>query len=135
MYMPTMPTTIGRSSPPTAESPSCSSCLSPLPLRFPRQFGTPGGWDLIAVMLHACVDYPFPRPAVSGWMFAMLAVLYMAQAADRQRLRGAPMPTSSMRWNRFRACDEDADIGFHNWVESSSLPARFNLYRCCHQPA
>jgi O-antigen ligase len=37
---------------------------------------------LIAVMLHACVDYPFPRPAVSGWMYALLGVLYMEQSSD-----------------------------------------------------
>ncbi|MGB8845689.1 MAG: hypothetical protein WCC73_08405, partial [Terracidiphilus sp.] len=67
----------------------------PFAAAVPTAIRHPWGMGLIAVMLHACVDYPFPRPAVSGWMFAMLAVLYMAQAADRQRLRGAAMPTSS----------------------------------------
>jgi O-antigen ligase len=41
------------------------------------------GIGLIAVVLHACVDFPFPRPAVSGWMFAMLGLLYMARNSDR----------------------------------------------------
>jgi hypothetical protein len=33
-------------------------------------------------MMHACVDFPFPRPAVSGWMFALLALLYMRRESD-----------------------------------------------------
>ena len=45
----------------------------------------PWGLGLAAVMLHACVDYPFPRPAVSGWMFAMLGLLYMARNSDRRQ--------------------------------------------------
>jgi hypothetical protein len=51
------------------------------------------GLGLIAVMLHACVDYPFPRPAVSGWLFAMLALLYIARSSDR--LRQGPEETQS----------------------------------------
>jgi O-antigen ligase len=38
----------------------------------------PWSWGLAAVALHALVDYPFPRPAVSGWMFALLGLLYAA---------------------------------------------------------
>jgi len=37
---------------------------------------------LIAVMLHACVDYPFPRPAVSGWMYALLGALSIERISD-----------------------------------------------------
>lgn len=33
---------------------------------------------LIAVLLHACMDYPFPRPAVSGWIYLLLGLLLMA---------------------------------------------------------
>ncbi|HVN94180.1 MAG TPA: O-antigen ligase family protein [Terracidiphilus sp.] len=51
----------------------------------------PWGLGLAAVMLHACVDYPFPRPAVSGWMFAMLGLLYMARNSDR-RQKGVATP-------------------------------------------
>jgi hypothetical protein len=48
----------------------------------PAAVRNPSGLGLIAVMLHACVDYPFPRPAVSGWMFLMLGLLYMARKPD-----------------------------------------------------
>jgi hypothetical protein len=44
----------------------------------------PWALGLLAVMLNACVDYPFPRPAVSGWMFAVLGALYMARQAARE---------------------------------------------------
>lgn len=60
--------------------------LIPFAAVVPTAIRHPWGLGLIAVMLHACVDYPFPRPAVSGWMFAMLALLYMARAGDRKRL-------------------------------------------------
>ena len=39
----------------------------------------PWGLGLVAVLLHACVDYPFPREAISCWMFALLGALYAAQ--------------------------------------------------------
>jgi O-antigen ligase len=45
----------------------------------------PWGLGLISVMLHACVDYPFPRPAVSGWMFLVLALLYMTRLPEESR--------------------------------------------------
>lgn len=61
--------------------------LIPFAGAIPAAIRHPWGLGLIAVMLNACVDYPFPRPAVSGWMFAMLGLLYMASAADRNRLR------------------------------------------------
>ncbi len=59
--------------------------LIPFAAAIPTAIRHPWGLGLIAVMLHACVDYPFPRPAVSGWMFAMLAMLYMARTSDRRR--------------------------------------------------
>lgn len=42
------------------------------------------GWalGLIAVLLHACMDYPFPRPAVSGWMYLLLGLLCMAKTTS-----------------------------------------------------
>jgi hypothetical protein len=46
----------------------------------------PWGLGLVATMLHACVDFPFARPSVSGWMFMMLALLYAARSADREQL-------------------------------------------------
>jgi len=67
----------------------------PFAAAVPTAIRHPWGLGLVAVMLHACVDYPFPRPAVSGWMFAMLGLLYMARASDRRkhlRERGSAGP-------------------------------------------
>jgi O-antigen ligase len=50
----------------------------------PSMIRHPWALGLLAVMLNACVDYPFPRPAVSGWMFAVLGALYMARQAARE---------------------------------------------------
>jgi O-antigen ligase len=58
--------------------------LIPFAASVPTAVRNPWGLGLIAVMLHACVDFPFPRPSVSGWMFAMLALLYRARMADRK---------------------------------------------------
>lgn len=69
--------------------------LIPFAAVVPTAIRHPWGIGLIAVMVHACVDYPFPRPAVSGWMFAMLALLYMARDADRARLLGAAAPANT----------------------------------------
>jgi O-antigen ligase len=55
----------------------------------------PWGLGLVAIMLHACVDYPFPRPAVSGWMFAMLGLLYVARNSDRGKRGPAGPPNSA----------------------------------------
>jgi hypothetical protein len=57
--------------------------LIPFAAAVPTAIRHPWGLGVIAVMLHACVDYPFPRPAVSAWMFAMLALLYMARTSDK----------------------------------------------------
>ena len=57
--------------------------LIPFTAAVPIAIRHPWGAGLIAVMLHACVDFPFPRPAVSAWMFVMLALLYAAHAEDR----------------------------------------------------
>ncbi len=57
--------------------------LIPFAAAVPTAVRHPWGLGVIAVMLHACVDYPFPRPAVSAWLFAMLAMLYMARTSDR----------------------------------------------------
>ncbi len=51
----------------------------------PLAFRHPWGLGLVAVTLHACVDYPFPRPAVSGWMFTILAALYMTREYERKK--------------------------------------------------
>ncbi len=51
----------------------------------PTAWRHPWGLGLVATMLHACVDYPFPRLGVSCWMFAMLAVLYMTRRSDQKQ--------------------------------------------------
>ncbi len=65
--------------------------LIPFALAIPAAVRNPWALGLIAVMLHACVDYPFPRPAVSGWIFALLGVLY-ARASVSQKLAGGLPP-------------------------------------------
>jgi O-antigen ligase len=57
--------------------------LIPFAVAVPTAIRHPWGLGLVAVMLHACVDYPFPRPAVSGWMFAILGILYVVRTPDR----------------------------------------------------
>lgn len=66
--------------------------LIPFAACIPASVRNPWGLGLIAVMLHACVDYPFPRPAVSGWMFVMLALLYMDRRSDRDSERRPAVP-------------------------------------------
>jgi O-antigen ligase len=65
--------------------------LIPFAAVIPTAVRNPWGLGLIAVMLHACVDFPFPRPAVSAWMFAMLGLLYMTQGS-REREGAAAKP-------------------------------------------
>jgi O-antigen ligase len=69
--------------------------MVPFASAIPAAVRHPWGLGLIAVMLNACVDYPFPRPAVSGWMFAMLGLLFMEKTADRQRLRHTTTPSAA----------------------------------------
>ncbi len=56
--------------------------LIPCAGAIPSAIRNPWGLGLIAVMLHACVDFPFPRVAVSGWIFVLLGLLYMARTPD-----------------------------------------------------
>lgn len=58
--------------------------LIPFCATVPAAIRHPWGLGLIAIMLHACVDFPFPRPAVSGWMFLMLALLFMSSSKYRR---------------------------------------------------
>jgi hypothetical protein len=64
----------------------------PFAVAVPTAIRHPWGLGLVAVMLHACVDFPFPRPAVSGWMFAMLGLLYMARTSDRSKRESGRPP-------------------------------------------
>ena len=63
--------------------------LIPFVCVMPRAIRHPWGIGVIAVVLHACIDYPFPRPAVSGWMFAMAGLLYMTPERRERDLTGA----------------------------------------------
>lgn len=58
--------------------------LIPFAAVVPTAIRNPWGLGLVVVMIHACVDFPFPRPAVSGWMFVLLALLYMRLVSDSQ---------------------------------------------------
>ncbi len=64
--------------------------LVPFLMAVPSAVRNPWGIGLIAVMLHACMDYPFPRPAVSGWMFALLGLLYATRATPKRLDSAAP---------------------------------------------
>jgi O-antigen ligase len=57
--------------------------LIPFAAAIPTAIRNPWGIGLLAILLHACVEFPFPRPAVSCWMFALLGVLWMARASSR----------------------------------------------------
>lgn len=57
--------------------------LIPFATAIPIAARHPWGLGVVSVMLHACVDFPFARPSVSGWMFLLLALLYMARTRER----------------------------------------------------
>jgi O-antigen ligase len=61
--------------------------LIPFAVCIPTAIRNPWGLGLVAIMLHACVDFPFPRPAVSGWAFIMLGLLYMARMPEETHQR------------------------------------------------
>jgi O-antigen ligase len=57
--------------------------LIPFAAAIPGAIRNPWGMGLIAVMIHAGLDFPFPRAAVSCWIFAMLGLVYMAEWGNR----------------------------------------------------
>jgi len=61
--------------------------LTPFAVAIPFVLRCPCGIGLLAIMLHACVDFPFSRPAVSAWIFALLGVLYAARRIELDRNR------------------------------------------------
>jgi O-antigen ligase len=61
--------------------------LIPFAAAVPTAIRNPWGLGLLSIMLHACIDFPFPRPAVSGWMFLLLAVLYMSRRKENSDQR------------------------------------------------
>jgi len=56
--------------------------LIPFAAVVPAAVRNPWGLGLIAIMLHACVDFPFFHPGVPGWMFVLLALLYRSRIPD-----------------------------------------------------
>jgi hypothetical protein len=66
--------------------------LIPFAAAIPAAIRNPWGLGLIAIVLHACVDFPFPRCAVSGWMFALLGILYMTRGPDATAQRWSFRP-------------------------------------------
>jgi O-antigen ligase len=69
--------------------------LIPFAVAIPTAFRNPWGMGSVAIMLHACVDFPFPRPGVSGWMFLLLGVLYMTRSAEARIRRREKRNSSS----------------------------------------
>ncbi len=63
--------------------------LIPFAAATPVVLRHPWGLGVISVMLHACVDFPFARPSVSGWMFLLLGLLYMARTREQEAREGA----------------------------------------------
>jgi hypothetical protein len=61
--------------------------LVPLAFAIPTSWRHPWGLGLPAVMLHACLDFPFPRVAVSGWIYFLLALLFMMRHSDTRERR------------------------------------------------
>jgi len=61
--------------------------LTPFVVALPAALRSPWAIGLLAIMLHACVDFPFPRPAVSAWTFALLGILYATRRGERDAVR------------------------------------------------
>ena len=61
--------------------------LMPFVVVVPAALRSPWAFGLFAIMLHACVDFPFPRPAVSAWMFALLGILYAVRKEGQEPVR------------------------------------------------
>jgi O-antigen ligase len=76
--------------------------LIPFAAGVPSAIRHPWGLGLVSIMLHACVDFPFPRPAVSCWMFAMLGLLYMVRTQDDKN-QGKAIPALSSAATRLEA--------------------------------
>jgi len=53
--------------------------LIPFAAAIPAALRHAWGIGLIAIMAHACVDFPYPRVSVAGWLFLMLGLLYSAR--------------------------------------------------------
>jgi hypothetical protein len=57
--------------------------LIPCAAAVPVAIRHPWGLGSIAILLHACVDFPFPRLGIPVWIFAMLALLLPVSSTAR----------------------------------------------------
>ena len=63
-------------------------CLRP-------SFRSVWGVGVVAVFLHATVDYPFSRPALASWTIVLVAMLAAQRSAGGQRPRSSRLPPSA----------------------------------------
>ncbi len=68
----------------------------------PWMWRNPWALGVLGVLVHAWVDYPFPRAGVSAWLFALLGLLYAAAERSGGRSRS---------WLRAARSRQDATIG------------------------
>ena len=73
----------------------------------PWMFQHPWALGLLATMINAGVDYPFPRPGVSGWMFALLGTLYVTRKCEREE------PLTAGSSSRNNEGIEDGNLQLH----------------------
>ena len=57
------------------------------------------GIGVIAVFLHACVDYPFSRPAVGAWPILVIAMLTAREFDPKRPLRSAAPLAEAQLWS------------------------------------
>jgi O-antigen ligase len=87
--------------------------LFPWALR--RSLSNIWGLGVCAVLLHACVDYPFSRPALGSWFIVMLAMLAASDGASKAEAGSAPGEHADSR-------REDSSVRMAG--HSSTWPAR-----------
>ena len=68
--------------------------LIPFAVAVPAAIRNPWGLGLLAVMLHACVDFPFFHAGVPCWIFALLGLLYSVRIPDETDVR-TPKPNTA----------------------------------------
>jgi hypothetical protein len=52
---------------------------------------------IVSVFLHACVDYPFSRPALGSWFIVMLAMLAASSALPEPSQESSGEPVEGIR--------------------------------------
>jgi O-antigen ligase/tetratricopeptide (TPR) repeat protein len=73
----------------------CLLLLLPLAAASRRMLAHPWSIGCAVVAVHAVVDFPFARPGVIGWYFALLGFLY---ATEKQGQRTAAVTAVPLRW-------------------------------------